>query len=107
LLQLSKQALADLKEIRSYTVETWGRAQWLTYYRQPVTIFERIAEMPDAGKERSLFVKGMHSVNCERHVIFYKKLAVADGCTGRPAHRPSKPVHARFGLFWRPRFGLI
>jgi toxin ParE1/3/4 len=79
LLQLSEQALAYLEEIRSYTVETWGQAQWLTYYRQLVTMFERIAEMPNAGKDRSLFVKGIRSVNCERHVIFYKQLAAADG----------------------------
>jgi len=33
MIRLSRQARADLEEIRRYTVKTWGRAQWLRYYR--------------------------------------------------------------------------
>jgi toxin ParE1/3/4 len=44
-----------------------------------VTAFERITGDPDAGRDRSLFVPGMRSVNCQRHVIFYKRLDAADG----------------------------
>lgn len=61
-IRLSGRARADLEEIRSYTVETWGRDQWLVYYRQLVTAFERITGDPDAGRDRSLFVTGMRSV---------------------------------------------
>jgi len=75
---LSNLARADLEDIRTYTVDTWGRDQWLAYYRQIVRAFERIAAHPDAGRDRSLFVSGMRSINCEKHVIFYKCLAVAD-----------------------------
>ena len=78
-IRLSGRARADLEEIRAYTVETWGRDQWLAYYRQLVTAFERITGDPDAGRDRSLFVPGMRSVNCQRHVIFYKRLDAADG----------------------------
>jgi toxin ParE1/3/4 len=78
-LQLSKRAIADLKEIRTDTIETWGRPQWLTSYRQLVTAFERIADRPEIGKDRSLFVPGMCSLNCERHVIFFKCLDAAGG----------------------------
>jgi toxin ParE1/3/4 len=80
-LQLSSRALADLEEIRLYTIENWGKTQWLSYYRQLVTAFERITERPELGKDRSLFVSGMRSINCERHVIFYKRL---DAATGAP-----------------------
>lgn len=76
---LSRLARADLEEIRRYTVETWGRAQWLVYYRKLVQGFETIARHPDAGRDRSLFVPGMRSLNCEKHVIFYQRLDAAKG----------------------------
>lgn len=57
-IRLSGQAKSDLEEIRSYTVETWDRDQWLVYYRQLVTAFERITRDPDAGRDRNLFFRG-------------------------------------------------
>ena len=78
-IRLSGLAKADIEDIRDYTVETWGRDQWLIYYLQLVTAFERITEDPDIGRDRSLFVPGMRSVNCQRHVIFFKRLNAADG----------------------------
>lgn len=74
---LSRLARADLEAIRHYTVETWGRAQWLIYYRKLVQGFEVIAQHPDAGRDRSLFVPGMRSINCEKHVIFYQRMDAA------------------------------
>jgi toxin ParE1/3/4 len=76
---LSRLARADLEDIRRYTVETWGRAQWLAYYRKLVQGFETIAKNPEVGRDRSLFVPGMRSLNCERHVIFYQRLDAAKG----------------------------
>jgi toxin ParE1/3/4 len=76
-LQLSSRAMADLEEIRIYTIENWGKAQWLSYYRQLVAAFQRITDRPELGKDRSLFVEGMRSINCESHVIFYKRLDAA------------------------------
>lgn len=78
-IRLSGLARFDLEDIRNYTVETWGRDQWLIYYRQLVNAFERITENPDTGRDRSLFVPGMRSVNCQRHVIFFMRLDAADG----------------------------
>jgi toxin ParE1/3/4 len=76
---LSRRARADLEGIRRYTVDTWGRAQWLVYYRKLVQSFELIAKNPEAGRDRSLFVPGMRSLNCEKHVIFYQRLDAAQG----------------------------
>jgi toxin ParE1/3/4 len=76
---LSRRARADLEDIRRYTVDTWGRAQWLVYYRKLVQSFELIAKNPEAGRDRSLFVPGMRSLNCEKHVIFYQRLDAAQG----------------------------
>ncbi len=78
-IRLSRQARADLEDIRRYTVETWGRAQWLVYYLKLVQGFETIARNPETGRDRSLFVPGMRSLNCEQHVIFYQRLDVANG----------------------------
>jgi len=77
-IRLSQLARSDLEDIRAYTLETWGRDQWLIYYRSMVLAFERITENPQSGKDRSLFVEGMRSINCGRHVIFYKCLEAAD-----------------------------
>lgn len=76
---LSRRARADLEDIRRYTVETWGRAQWLVYYRKLVQGFEFIANNPEAGRDRSLFASGMRSLNCGKHVIFYQRLDAAQG----------------------------
>ena len=79
LFKLSSLARADLEDIRSYTIETWGRDQWLIYYRTIARAFERIAENPQCGKDRSLFVEGMRSINCEKHIIFFKCVEAANG----------------------------
>ncbi len=78
-IRLSRLARRDLDDIRQYTVETWGRAQWLTYYRGLVRAFERIAADPDGGRDRSLFAAGLRSVDCGRHVIFFARIAAAGG----------------------------
>lgn len=39
-IRLSRLAQRDLDEIRRYTVDTWGRAQWLKYYRGLVRAFD-------------------------------------------------------------------
>jgi len=77
-MRLSRLASADLEDIRRYTLKTWGRAQWLAYYRQLVAAFERIDENPEQGRDRSLLVDGMRSIQCQRHLIFYMRAAAAN-----------------------------
>ena len=77
-IRLSRLAKRDLDEIRTYTVETWGRARWLKYYEGLVQAFEGIAQDPDGGRDRSLFAAGLRSVNHGRHVIFFARIAAAD-----------------------------
>ena len=76
-IRLSRLARPDLDEIRSFTVRTWGREQWLTYYRGLVRAFEGIAYDPDGGRDRSLFTVGLRSVNYRRHVICFARIAAA------------------------------
>ncbi|MDE0148750.1 MAG: type II toxin-antitoxin system RelE/ParE family toxin [Rhodospirillaceae bacterium] len=78
-IRLSQLAQHDLDDIRRYTLETWGRNQWLTYYRGLVRTFESIAADPDGGRDRSLFAAGLRSVNYRRHVVFFARIAAAGG----------------------------
>jgi toxin ParE1/3/4 len=71
---LSTAAQADLDGIRAYTLERWGRAQWLADYRELAHTFERIGAEPKTGRRRDAFRSGMRSVPCRAHVIFYVEL---------------------------------
>ena len=70
--RLSELAKLDIDDARAYTIETWGREQWLRYYRRLIDGFERVAASPGAGRDRSDFLPGMRSVAVERHVVFYR-----------------------------------
>lgn len=52
-----------------------GRTPWLTYYRALIAAFTRIADYPEAGRDRNLFAPDLRSVQCEQHLIFYAHLA--------------------------------
>ncbi len=78
-IRLSRLARQDLDDIRRYTLETWGRDQWLKYFRGLVRTFEDITANPDGGRDRSLFAAGLRSVNYERHVIFFARIVAAGG----------------------------
>ena len=77
-IRLSRLARRDLDDIRRYTVETWGRQQWLSYYKGLVRTFEGIAADPDGGRDRSLFAAGLRSTSYRRHVVFFARIAAAD-----------------------------
>jgi toxin ParE1/3/4 len=72
--RLSTAAKADLDGIRAYTLERWGRAQWLAYYREIARTLERIAAESGTGRRRDGFRPGMRSVPCRAHVVFYVEL---------------------------------
>lgn len=78
-IRLSRRARRDLDDIRRYTIETWGRNQWLTYYRGLVRTFEAIVADPDGGRDRSLFAPGLRSLNYRRHVVFFARIDAAGG----------------------------
>ena len=78
-MKLSHRARQDLEEIRTYTLERWGRAQWLDYYRGLVDMLEKIEASPMSGRSRDLFRKGMRSVNYGRHIIFFSTVEAAGG----------------------------
>jgi plasmid stabilization system protein ParE len=76
--RLSTAAAGDLDRIRVYTLERWGRAQWLAYYlayyNELARTFERIAAEPWTGRRRDGFRPGMRSAPCRARVVFYVEL---------------------------------
>lgn len=74
---VTEAAEADLADIRADTEEMWGEAQWLSYFREMVATFERIAVYPRSGRSRERFAPGLRSVPFREHVIFY--LPLEDG----------------------------
>ena len=76
--RLSRLAKRDLDDIRRYTLDTWGRDQWLKYYRGLVGAFEDIMANPDGGRDRSLFAPGLRSIDYEKHVVFFARVSAAD-----------------------------
>ncbi len=72
--RLSTAAARDLDGIRAYTLEQWGRKQWLAYYGELTRTFERIAAEPETGRRRDGFRPGMRSAPCRAHVVFYVEL---------------------------------
>lgn len=78
-IRLSDLARQDLEEVRRYTVQQWGREQWLRYYRGLVSAFEQIEQSPQAGRRRDLLLPGMRSVSYGKHIIFYAPVEAAGG----------------------------
>ena len=77
-IRLSRLARRDLDDIRRFTMDTWGRDQWLKYYRGLVLAFEDIMANPDGGRDRSLFAPGLRSIDYEKHVIFFARVSAAE-----------------------------
>ena len=76
---LSTLAWRDLESVRSYTVEKWGRDQWLRYYLGLTQALQWIADDPACGRPRYLFAKGLRSLAYEKHLIFFAPITHAGG----------------------------
>jgi toxin ParE1/3/4 len=70
-VRLSRRALKDIQEIKTYTVEHWGEAGWLRYFAGLSAALDRVAEDPAIGRPRDTLLYGMRSLTYERHLIFF------------------------------------
>lgn len=70
-VRLSRRALKDIEEIKTYTVERWGEAAWLRYFAGLSAALDRVADDPDIGRPRDALLNGMRSLTYERHLIFF------------------------------------
>lgn len=69
---VSPQAQRDLKEIRTYTLQSWGAPQADIYLGKIEDAFYSLLENPEIGRERNDIKTGYRSIMIEKHVLFYK-----------------------------------
>lgn len=72
---LTRAAYADLEDIESYTLETWGEAQRDRYISDLFEKFGVVAANPELGRLRPELAEGVRSLPHERHVVFYEIVA--------------------------------
>jgi len=70
-VRLSLLALADIEEIRTYTVKQWGQDQWLRYFAALSSALEAIETDPNCGRPRDFILEGLRSFSFQRHIIFF------------------------------------
>lgn len=68
---LSIDADADLQDIWSYTVDTWGERQADNYIVGLFQLFDRFAGFPDMGRRRPELGKTIRSFPHQSHVVFF------------------------------------
>jgi len=68
-IHLTRSARQDLEAIRTFTVDRWGRQQWLNYYRGMAAVLEQIAAAPDAGRNRDVLFPGVRSISYKAYLI--------------------------------------
>ncbi len=69
---VSPQAKRDLKDIRSYTLQSWGAAQADIYLGKIEEAFYGLLDNPEIGRERNDIKTNYRSITIEKHVLFYK-----------------------------------
>lgn len=77
--KLTRSARRDLEDIRRFTVDRWGRDQWLKYFAGLQLSFERITTDSGCGRPRDALSAGLRSLTCEQHVIFFSPIRRANG----------------------------
>jgi toxin ParE1/3/4 len=75
-VRLSLQAMTDIEDIRSVTIDQWGQDQWLRYFAALSSALQRIAADPTCGRPRDLIRDGMRSLPFQKHHIFFRPALV-------------------------------
>jgi toxin ParE1/3/4 len=71
--KFSKRALADLKSISRYTLETWGEVQSLRYVDDLQDFLKQLAWSPMLGRSCESIQTGLRRLEHKSHIIFYRK----------------------------------
>ncbi len=71
-LELSREAQADLDDIRDYSVEHYGLSRAIAYLDAVEAAFRRILDFPDIGVTRSDLRGALHSLPAGEHRIYYE-----------------------------------
>ena len=74
-LRIAEAAQADLRDIKRYTEQTWGADQARRYLEEFQARFSLLRKRSQLGAPRDELGDGLHSLPCNRHVIFYQDVA--------------------------------
>ncbi|SEL56159.1 toxin ParE1/3/4 [Kosakonia sacchari] len=70
--KLTEEAQRDLREIRDYTIRSFGKQQSRDYLANMRQMLEKIAGMPTMGQKREEELgAGIYSFPCDSHMIYY------------------------------------
>ncbi|MBM3503319.1 MAG: type II toxin-antitoxin system RelE/ParE family toxin [Alphaproteobacteria bacterium] len=72
-LVVADSARRDLREISRYTIEQWGDAQRRQYLLTLRQCLFRLRENTGAARRRDDVAGGLRSLDCGRHVIFFRE----------------------------------
>jgi len=70
--RLSRLAEADLLDIATYTLETWGQDQAVRYVDDLEACCRRLADNPELGRACEHIRPGLRRMEHGRHVLFYR-----------------------------------
>jgi toxin ParE1/3/4 len=71
--RLSRLAEADLMEIGSYTLRTWGEDQTLRYIDDLEACCQRLADNPASGRTCDHVRPGLCRLEHGKHVVFFRR----------------------------------
>jgi len=86
----TQRALADLREIASYTRKTWGVEQARLYREELELSIQKLALSPGMGRPREEIAPAVRSLPIARHVAFY--VQSQDGITVLRVLHPSMDI---------------
>lgn len=74
MFEIVKTPLAetDLENIWAYSFQTWGEAQADRYLEQLELGVRRLLDNPNLGKARENIRAGYHSIQINRHIVYYR-----------------------------------
>lgn len=75
--QLSEEAQNDLREIRLYTRENWGKKQAKQYLIELTACFAKLSKSPKLGRIREEIAENLRSFLVSRHIVFYRESQMA------------------------------
>lgn len=70
--RLSRLAEADLLDIATYTLQTWGQDQAIRYVDDLEACCQRLAGNPELGRACDQVRPGLRRMEHGRHVLFYR-----------------------------------
>ena len=72
--KITNNAVKELFDIWSYTVETWSESQADKYYKLIISACSTIAKKPQIGKSYPEIYKDLKGKLTSKHIIFYRVL---------------------------------